>query len=277
MLTECNKTLLIVSAANSSQVIEVPQLSISLQDALWMPDGRIVCATNEEPTAVWRLTQDGNITAQTSSIAGKLSYSADDKVMYLADSVNGVYRSEDNGETLNLVLNMTGDMYHCEQVVRVFSDSELNTYDLWTVESSYVNEERNHTYKYKKFTPAASKAQQNPTSNHRRVTISDVRKEVANPTSNHGRVTISNIRKKLANPTYVTEIIKSSFRRGRLKHNIVLMLTEQWKVGLVLVVMPTVINSFSLLVLLACAYTQCTHTPTLYCRNVTLQYLIASD
>jgi hypothetical protein len=225
VLTECNNKLYILSA-NSSEATEVPQLSISLRDALWMPDGHIVCTTNEKPLAAWRLTPDGNIIARTASITGEISYSADGHVTYVADSVNGVHRSMDDGKTWNLVLNLTGGMYHCEQVVQVSSDS--NTYDLWTVECSYVEEKLNHTYKHEKFKRSvpliASKAQQNLNSNHRRVNSGNVRENVTNPTYVH-EVVGSHLgrRKPKQNSTYANENRKNSSNESndepRLSYN----------------------------------------------------------
>jgi hypothetical protein len=136
-----NVNLLHILTVRDSKATVEQSLTMPAQvnAAVWTTDGHVVCTTVSQ--SVLRLTYDGDIVANHNMTAPTTLYADADGVIYLTDTLTGVYRSTDNGITWNSLLNTTMDTdWDFAQAIKVFSDSNLNTYDVWTVERSFLSE-----------------------------------------------------------------------------------------------------------------------------------------
>ena len=101
-----------------------------LYDAIWTPRGNIVYTTCDSKKVVV-MSEFGKVIATHTQMIGPryFSVSKDDNI-YLADWDTGVYESNDDGVSWNLVFKST-DGWHCLQVVKVIAD---HSDDFWTME-----------------------------------------------------------------------------------------------------------------------------------------------
>ena len=106
-----------------------------LWDASWTPLGNIVY-TKFSSNEIVIVSESGNVIAtHTEMISPQCLSVFNDDILYLAESMTGVYQSTDDGVSWSLVFKST-DGWHCRQVIKVATD---HSDDFWTMERSGIN------------------------------------------------------------------------------------------------------------------------------------------
>ena len=104
----------------------------TLLDAAWTPQGNIIYTTAGQKEVVVMSESGKIITSHTQmTFPQQLSVSTDN-IIYLADSLTGVYQSTDGLVKWTLVFKPI-DGWHCNQVIKVNRD---DSDDFWTLESN---------------------------------------------------------------------------------------------------------------------------------------------
>ena len=103
----------------------------ALCDASWTPRGDIVYTTYFTYKLVL-ISLSGKVNITHTHMVSPRYFSIADDIIYLADSITGVYQSIDGGLSWSLVFNSTSG-WHCWHVIKVAID---NREDFWTVEEN---------------------------------------------------------------------------------------------------------------------------------------------
>ena len=123
--SSCSKLFIYSEKGNYISTV-VPPSGDRMIDAIWTPRGNIAYTTFENKRVVV-ITEAGKVVKKTHMIFPMWLSASDDGIIYLADSIKGVYQSTDDGVSWRLVFNVTGA--YPKQAVKVIT--ELN-YEFWT-------------------------------------------------------------------------------------------------------------------------------------------------
>ncbi len=105
-----------------------------LVDAAWTPRGNIVYTTYDKVAV---MSQSGDVVAQQQMIHSWYVYVSSDDVIYLADYMNGVHKSTDDGVTWTCVFK-SPDGWHFRQIIKVSIDNYTD--EFWTREYNTVSQ-----------------------------------------------------------------------------------------------------------------------------------------